>query len=76
VNRREKCSRIIKGFGGLSSRCVKDAIMDMLARDGLDAFTDGACEDIAQRLIDSAAFSRKLAKENRRIWRFGTGEKS
>jgi hypothetical protein len=66
MNRRDKCFRVVKGFGGLSSRCVKDAIADMLARDGLDAFTNEACETIAQ----------KIAKENRKIWSFGAGNKS
>jgi hypothetical protein len=73
MKRRDKCARIINSFGGLSSRCVKDAIMDTLARDGLDAFTDEACEAITQRLIDSASFAHKLAKENRKIWNFGKG---
>jgi hypothetical protein len=76
MNRRDKCFRVVKGFGGLSSRCVKDAIADMLARDGLDAFTNEACETIAQLLIDNASFARKIAKENRKIWSFGAGNKS
>lgn len=65
MTRRERINAIIAAFGGLHGHSARHPIATVMARHGLDAFTDAALEDLARELLASRKLRRRLDRENR-----------
>ena len=65
MTRRQRINAIIEAFGGLHGHGTRHAVATVMARHGLNAFTDAAIEDLARELLAGRRLQQRLNRENR-----------